>query len=304
MIKIIVFSSLGLLSLYFHSPILALILGLVWGLFSKSPIVSHHAKLTEILLKVSIVGLGFGMNFSQVWQAGVDGFWLTLISITLTMGLGLLVGRWLRVSKNTSILISSGTAICGGSAIAAVSPIVQAKSEQISMAMAVVFLLNAVALLIFPLIGQWLELTQQQFGLWAALAIHDTSSVVGAASQYGTEALQTATTVKLVRALWILPLAFILMLVLKKPEQKLKFPVFILLFVLASVISSFFPVAQSIAPIIYSSAKGLLVGVLFLVGSMVDRKTIMAIGIKPFVQGVSLWLVVSTGALGFVLYFI
>jgi uncharacterized integral membrane protein (TIGR00698 family) len=239
------------------------------------------------------VGLGFGMNLHHAIAAGKEGFVLTIFSIVTTLLTGLWLGKRLGIDTKTAFLIASGTAICGGSAIAAVSPLVKANEKQISVALGAVFVLNAVALFIFPVVGQWLNMPQHTFGLWCAIAIHDTSSVVGASAKYGAEALQIATTVKLERALWIIPLSIITTLVYKSEGKKIQLPYFIGLFILAMLASSYYPEYGFIYQhFVHFSKKGLAL-TLFLIGAGLNLETIKAVGIKPFLQGIILWIFIS-----------
>ena len=222
------------------TPPVMLFLGLVYALFCGQPYPSTNKKLSKLLLQYSVVGLGFGMNLYESLASGREGMLFTIVSVFGTLMIGMLIGRkLLKVDKETAYLISSGTAICGGSAIAAVGPVIKAKPENMSVALAVVFILNAIALFLFPSIGHWLGLSQQEFGTWAAIAIHDTSSVVGAGAAYGEEALQVATTIKLTRALWIIPLAFATSFLFKSKDRKVSIPWFILYFVIAILLNTF-----------------------------------------------------------------
>lgn len=278
---------------FVDTPI-ALLAGVIMAQFFAHPFPKTNKLLTKYLLQVSVVGLGFGMNAVQAMQAGKEGFWFTIISISCTLTLGLLLGKWFKVEKNTSFLISTGTAICGGSAIAAVSPIVKANEKQLSTALGTIFVLNSVALLIFPQIGKWLQMSQHQFGVWAAIAIHDTSSVVGAAHKYGAEALQIATTIKLERALWIIPVSLITALVFRSDSKKVKIPYFIFLFVVAMLLNSFIPAVGVVSPyIVFISKIGLKI-TLFLIGSSLSMELLKSVGIKPLLQGVLLWFAIST----------
>jgi uncharacterized integral membrane protein (TIGR00698 family) len=244
-----------------------------------------------------VVGLGFGMNVHSALQAGKEGILFTVASITGTLLFGTLMGRWLNIEKKTSFLISSGTAICGGSAIAAISPVIKAEEKQISVALGCVFILNSIALFIFPLIGHYLNLSQTQFGLWCAIAIHDTSSVVGAASKYGTHALEVATTVKLARALWIIPVAFLSTFLFKNKSKKVSIPYFIGLFILAMIANTYLPVVMLISPYVINIAKAGLTLTLFLIGAGLSRKVLASVGVKPLLQGVALWIAISGAAL-------
>jgi len=275
----------------------ALIAGLIFGLvFAPHPYVEESRSLARFLLQASVVGLGFGMNRAQVVHAGRSGFIYTAISISIATGLGLLLGLWLRVAKKSSFLITMGTAICGGSAIAALSPVIEADGDAIAVAMGTVFALNSVALLAFPLIGHALNLTQTQFGLWAALAIHDTSSVVGAASKYGSQALAIGTTVKLARALWIVPVS-LLTAYLFKSKARINFPWFILLFCVAAAMKSYLPMGHALYAMLYSLGKTGLVVTLFLIGTGLAKATLKQVGMRPLMQGVALWVVIGAASL-------
>ena len=285
----------------FISPPIALALGLAAALILGPSFPDHRGKITRILLQVSVVGLGFGMNFSQVLEAGKDGILFTIVTIFGTLILGYFLGKILKVEMKTSHLISCGTAICGGSAIAAVAPVIDADEDQISVSLGTVFILNSIALFIFPLLGGLFHLTQDQFGVWSAIAIHDTSSVVGAAAKFGEEALQIATTVKLARALWIAPVAMLTAWFFAERSARFYIPLFILLFLLASVARSYVPLPEAFyETIVFLAKKGLTV-TLFLIGASLSLKTIKAVGIKPLVQGVALWVIISVVSLWAVL---
>lgn len=280
----------------------ALVLGVTLTLIFGNPFLAFLKQNSRSLLAYSVVGLGFGMNLGVVAKVGLQGVAYTVIGIALTFNFGLLFGKILKTSADCTLLITVGTAICGGSAIAAVSPTIHAKQEDISVALATVFLLNALALLVFPVIGHALSLNESQFGLWCALAIHDTSSVVGASMQFGTEALQIATTVKLARALWIIPVALITGFIYarKNPQlQKAKAsrPWFILGFVLAAAVVTAFPNLQATGHQIEAVAKRLLVLSLFCIGACLTRATLKAVGFRPLILGVVLWLVVASATL-------
>lgn len=300
--KVIFWLALIICAMPFMSPPYALFLGLLLSFFITNPLGKKRSKYTAFLLKASIVGLGFGININTALQAGKDGFIYTIISIAGTLLVGTLLGRMFKVDKVTSYLVSTGTAICGGSAIAATAPVTNAKEEQISVALVVVFVLNAIALFIFPAIGHWLDLSQSQFGIWAAIAIHDTSSVVGAASTYGEEALNIATTIKLVRALWIIPLVVLTAFIFKKKGAKTSIPWFIGLFVLAMLISSNVPQLEPVIPYIVRAAKTGFTITLFLIGSGLSPKALKSVGSKPLLQGVLLWALVSITSLMAILY--
>lgn len=279
------------------SPPVALLMGIVFAQFFTHPYLSFNKKATKFLLQASVVGLGFGMNVTDALQTGKEGAVITAISIIATLLIGLVLGKIFRVEKITSFLISGGTAICGGSAIAALSPIVKANEKQISVALGTVFILNSVALFIFPAIGQWFNLSQPDFGLWCAIAIHDTSSVVGAAAKYGSRALEVATTVKLTRALWIIPLALFSALWFKSKDAKIEIPYFIGLFIVAIIINTYVPFMQPLGPGIVSVAKQGLTLTLFLIGSGLSKELLKSVGVKPIVQGVILWIIVSVVSL-------
>lgn len=278
-------------------PPLALTAGLIFGLTTVHSFHSESRGLSKFLLQAAVVCLGFGMNLKEVVHAGRSGFMYTAISITFVLGLGVLLGKLLRVGKTQSLLISCGTAICGGSAIAAMAPIVRADDEEMAVSLGTVFVLNSVALLLFPFIGWHLHLSQTQFGLWAALAIHDTSSVVGAGAKYGSVALAVATTVKLARALWIVPVA-IATAMMKKSKAKIAWPWFILYFCLAAVLATYLPrfVPQSAGALASLSRLGrsALTVVLFLIGTGITRNTVREVGVRPMIQGVTLWIVIAS----------
>lgn len=284
----------------YGSPPVALALGLF---LAFNPFPQLQGKPTTYLLQASVVLLGFGMDLGAVYRAGKEGILFTIATIFGTLILGYLAGRILNVNFKTSTLISSGTAICGGSAIAAVAPAIEAQSEQISVSLSTVFLLNSVALFIFPLIGHALNLTQNQFGIWSAIAIHDTSSVVGASGTYGAEALAVATTVKLARALWIAPVALLFAYIYRKkdgsPKAKLAIPWFILLFLGATAIRTYVPdwVEPSVFDAIVNLARAGMTVTLFLIGASLSRQTLKAVGIRPLVQGLFLWVVISIAGL-------
>ncbi len=294
----IVFFILVLISLsgFINSPI-ALALGIVYALFFKHPYADLSQKAVKWLLKIAVIGLGFGMYMSEALAAGKDGFLLTLFSIITTLGLGYLIGKALKLDKKLSHLIATGTAICGGSAIAAVAPVIRSKNENISIALAVVFILNAIALLLFPYIGHLLDLSQYNFGLWAAIAIHDTSSVVGAAQAYGNEALSVATTVKLARALWIIPVSIISLILFKGKGEGVKIPWFIFLFLLAIIINTYTKFPETLSVKISSISRLLLVLTLFLIGTSLSKERIKSSGMKPMALGIILWLVISISSL-------
>jgi uncharacterized integral membrane protein (TIGR00698 family) len=282
---------------------LAVISGIILTLIFGNPYIEKTQKIASNLLSWSVVGLGFGMNLITVAKVGIGGIGYTVVSIGFATAVGILLGRLLKNQRDTSVLITFGTAICGGSAIAAISPTIKAKQHDISVALAVVFLLNAVALLIFPFIGHQLNLTQEQFGLWSALAIHDTSSVVGATLQYGEKALEVGTTVKLARALWIVPITLILSYIYSKyifhkearhdVIQKAKKPWFILWFLVAAALVTWVPVLKTPGVYIKNIAEHALVLTLFCIGSNLSKSAIKSVGIKTFIQGILLWLIIA-----------
>ncbi|MCT3833391.1 putative sulfate exporter family transporter [Elizabethkingia anophelis] len=281
----------------FVEPPLALILGFVVSFFIGHPYIKHNSFAAKYLLQFSVVGLGFGMNLTEAIKVGKEGLIFTVASIFFTLIVGLIIGRYLKINKSTSTLISGGTAICGGSAIAALAPVINAKDEDISVAMACIFILNALALLIFPVIGHQLNMSQDQFGLWSAIAIHDTSSVIGSAQKYGEEALKIATTVKLERALWIIPVSILFSVLNKGSVKKIKIPYFILGFIGAILLAYYFPQIRPFGEIMVFTAKKALNITLFLIASGLSISSIKKVGVKPLVQGVLLWIFISVGSL-------
>ena len=287
------------------TPPVALFLGLVFALLCGQAYPKFNKKVSKKLLQYSVVGLGFGMNLHASLASGKEGMMFTIISVVGTMVIGMFIGRkLLKMNRDTSYLISSGTAICGGSAIAAVGPVIKAKDSDMSVALATIFILNAIALFIFPVFGQWLGLNQQEFGTWAAIAIHDTSSVVGAGAAYGEEALQVATTIKLTRALWIIPLALATSFIFKGDGKKVSIPWFILWFIVAILLNTYVldavpEVGKAIAGL---ARKGLII-TMFFIGASLSTDVLKSVGVKPLVQGVLLWLVISVGSLLYILYF-
>ncbi len=292
-----------LFTAYFSAP-LALLLGLVMGILVGNPWQAYTSKGAKYALQIAVVGLGFGINMYQVAETGLTGLIYTAVSLGFTLLAGYLLARMLGVGPKLSHLVNVGTAICGGSAIAAVAPTIKAEPQDISVSLAIVFILNAVALFVFPALGSWFDLTDEQFGTWAAIAIHDTSSVVGAASRYSQKALEIATTLKLTRALWIVPMVLLSAYLFRSKETKLSIPLFIPLFVLASVIFTFIPSAQTIAPILVTIAKRILVLSLFLIGININLATLKTISARPFWQGLLLWLLVGTLSLLGVIYLV
>ena len=285
------------------TPPVALFLGLVFALLCGQAYPKFNKKVSKKLLQYSVVGLGFGMNLHASLASGKEGMMFTIISVIGTMIIGMFIGRKiLKVNRDTSYLISSGTAICGGSAIAAVGPVIKAKDSDMSVALATIFVLNAIALFIFPVMGGWLGLTQQEFGTWAAIAIHDTSSVVGAGAAYGEEALQIATTIKLTRALWIIPLALATSVIFKNGGKKISIPWFILWFIVAVLLNTY--VLDSV-PEVGKAISGLarrgLIITMFFIGASLSTDVLKTVRVKPLLQGVLLWLVISIGSLAYIL---
>lgn len=280
----------------------ALLLGVGLALLFTNPYLPQTRAWTPKLLQAAVIGLGAGMNLMTVARVGMHGIGYTVLGISFTMALGLLLARWLKTSRDISLLITTGTAICGGSAIAALAPTIRAKPHDVSVSLATVFLLNALALLIFPGFGHALELSQQQFGLWAALAIHDTSSVVGASMQFGAQALEVGTTVKLARALWIVPLTLAIgYWVNRKADSvsdvKAKKPWFILGFLLAAALVTWVPSLSEPGHWVEWIAKRIMVLTLFLIGASLTRESLRAVGIRPLVLGVVLWIVTASVSL-------
>ena len=279
------------------TPPIALVLGIIISQIFTNPFKSKTSKLTKLLLQCSVVGLGFGMNIFEAAKAGQDAIIFTISTIGLTILLGIIVGKFLLVNRKSAMLISVGTAICGGSAIAAVSPIIEANENEISVSLGIVFMLNTLALFIFPFIGHLIHASQAQFGWWAAIAIHDTSSVVGAAHAYGETALQIATTIKLERALWIIPVSLVTAIFFKTSSRKISIPYFVFLFIVAMAINTFVPQIQPLgAYIVLLSKKGLTL-TLFLIGTGITRSAIKAVGLRPFLLGIILWIVISISSL-------
>lgn len=290
------------------TPPVALFLGLAFALSCGQAHPKFNKKVSKYLLQYSVVGLGFGMNLQASLASGKEGMEFTIISVIGTLLIGWVIGRkFLKVDRDTSYLISTGTAICGGSAIAAVGPVLKAKDTEMSVALGTIFILNAIALFVFPVIGHALGMSQQEFGTWAAIAIHDMSSVVGAGAAYGEEALKIATTIKLTRALWIIPLAFVTSFIFKSKGQKISIPWFIFFFVLAMVFNTY---------VLDTTATGVMIGeginnfarktltiTLFFIGASLSRDVLKAVGVKPLVQGVLLWVVISLSTLAYIYWF-
>ena len=281
----------------FLSPALSLLMGIVMALVLGNPFPVFSKKASKKALQVSVVGLGFGMNLCESLAAGKQGMIFTIVSVVGVMCIGVLIGKWMKVNQKSAYLIATGTAICGGSAIAAVGPVIDADDDQMSMSLATIFILNTIALFVFPPIGRWIGLSQEQFGLWAAIAIHDTSSVVGAGAAFGQDALQIATTVKLTRALWIIPLALVSSLIFRAKGKKVSIPWFILLFVLAMVLNTFLPIPSAATGLIVMLSRKLLCMTLFLIGCGLSLSSIKKVGARPLALGVLLWIVISISTL-------
>ena len=285
------------------TPPVVLFIGLVFALLCGQAYPTFNKNISKKLLQYSVIGLGFGMNLQASLASGKEGMLFTIISVVGTLLIGMFIGcKVLRLNRNTSYLISSGTAICGGSAIAAVGPIIKAKDTDMSMALATIFILNAIGLFLFPVLGHWLGLSQQDFGTWAAIAIHDTSSVVGAGAAYGEEALQVATTIKLTRALWIIPLALVTSVIFRSEDKKISIPWFILFFIVAMLINTYlladFPqIGKFIAGI---ARKGLII-TMFFIGASLSVDVIKSVGIRPLLQGILLWIIISAASLAYIL---
>lgn len=297
--KTVFFLLLILSATGFISPPIALCAGIIFGLSLEHPYAGDSRALAKFLLQASIVALGFGMNLHEVLKAGRSGFLYTALGIGFALAAGFLIGKLVSVRGTTSYLISVGTAICGGSAIAAIGPILEAGDEEMAVSLGTVFILNSIALLIFPSIGGHFHLSQSQFGLWSALAIHDTSSVVGAASRYGNEALVVATTVKLARALWIVPLALATAAV-RHSRSKIQIPWFIFLFCLAAVINTYGPQEPRLSQMFFQLGRLGLTVTLYLIGTGISRATLEDVGWRPLAQGVFLWILVGVTSLYFI----
>lgn len=289
------------------SPAFALFLGLMFAFMFDCPYPKFNKKTSKYLLQASVVGLGFGMNLTESLRSGSEGMLFTIVSVVGVMVIGVLVGYWLKMNRKTSYLISSGTAICGGSAIAAVGPVLKADENEMAVSLCVIFVLNAIALFVFPLFGEWAGMSARQFGTWAAIAIHDTSSVVGAGEAYSNilramgdpnagEALQIATLIKLTRALWIIPLALVTMLVFREKGSRISIPWFIFLFILAMVINTYFNLPESlVGALVYIAKKGLVL-TLFLIGASLSVKAVKSVGLRPFMLAVLLWFVIGVSS--------
>ncbi len=297
---LIPFALLGMSSLVITAPI-ALLCGLIFAFAFENPFPKFNKKCSKYLLQVAVVCLGFNMNLQESLKSGVDGMMFTIVSVIGVMVLGSMIGYWLHVNRKTAYLISSGTAICGGSAIAAVGPVLKADSDEMAVSLGVIFILNSIALFIFPPLGHLFGMSQVQFGTWAAIAIHDTSSVVGAGETYGELALQTATLIKLTRALWIIPLALVTMFIFRDKTGKVSIPWFIFLFVAAMIINTYIPLPSWFTDTMVFIAKRGMVVTLFMIGASLTVKMIKNVGAKPLMLAVALWIIISITSLAVVL---
>jgi len=284
------------------SPPIALFSGLILTLTIGAPFSNCNKFISKYLLQISVVGLGFGMNLLDSVKAGSDGMFFTMFSVVSVLFIGITVGKWLGISKIPSFLIASGTAICGGSAIAAVGPIAKADECEMSVSLATIFVLNAIALFLFPVLGHWFHLSQHQFGMWAAIAIHDTSSVVGAGATFGEEALKVATTVKLTRALWIIPLSVFTSIYFKSKGDKVFIPWFIFLFILAMVMNTYLNIPKTLTHGIVVVSRQCLTITLFFIGAGLSRATLKSVGVRPLVLGLTLWIFIAVVSLGFICF--
>lgn len=292
------FKELGLPQI--SAPI-ALLLGLVFAFIFPNPYPKFNKKTSKYLLQVSVVCLGFNMNLHESLRSGSEGMLFTVVSVIGVMVLGVMVGYWMHINRKTAYLISSGTAICGGSAIAAVGPVLKANENEMAVSLGVIFILNSIALFIFPPLGHLLDMSQEQFGTWAAIAIHDTSSVVGAGESYGESALQIATLIKLTRALWIIPLAIATMFIFRDKSSKISVPWFIFIFVLAMVVNTYVALPEAFVSVMVWIARRGMVLTLFLIGASLSLASIKSVGVKPLLQAVILWIVISMSSLAVVL---
>ncbi len=288
---------LNLLGLPQVTAPVALLAGLIFAFTCRNPYPVFNKKCSKYLLQVAVVCLGFNMNLQESLRSGADGMLFSVVSVVSVMALGVLLGYSLHIHRKTAYLISSGTAICGGSAIAAVGPVIKADENNMAVSLGVIFILNAVALFIFPPIGHMLDMSQQQFGTWAAIAIHDTSSVVGAGEVYGEQALQIATLIKLTRALWIIPLAIVTMFIFRDGTGKVSIPWFIFLFILAMVANTYLPLPGWLtSSLVWVARRGMVV-TLFLIGASLSLATVRQVGVRPLLLAIALWIVISVSSL-------
>lgn len=286
------------------TPPMALLIGLIFALTEGCPAPKFNKKMSKYLLQVSVVGLGFGMNLIESLRSGAEGMTFTVISVIGVMAIGVALAAYMSIDRRTGYLISAGTAICGGSAIAAVGPVLKANENQMAVSLGVIFILNSIALFIFPPLGHIFDMSQQQFGTWAAIAIHDTSSVVGAGEAYGPEALQLATLIKLTRALWIIPLALVTMFFFRDKSEssgRISIPWFIFLFVAAMALNTYVNLPEWLTTTLVLIAKRGLVLTLFLIGCSLSRATLRSVGFKPMLQAVILWVVIGVASFAVVM---
>lgn len=285
------------------TPPFLLFMGLLFALLCGQPFPKFNKKCSKMLLQYSVVGLGFGMNLEASLASGAEGMSFTIISVFGTLAIGWFIGRkLLKVDRNTSYLVSSGTAICGGSAIAAVGPVINAKESEMSVALGTVFILNAIALFVFPVIGRALGMGDVEFGTWAAIAIHDTSSVVGAGAAYSDAALEVATTIKLTRALWIIPVALLTAVIFRSKGKKLTVPWFIFWFVVAMVVNTYLlDSVPRVGEVINGVARKCLTLTMFFIGASLSLDVLRQVGVKPLLQGVLLWVLISVVSLAYIM---
>lgn len=278
------------------TPAYALLLGLIFAFVFENPFPKFNKKASKYLLQASVVGYGFSMNLQESLKSGVEGMAFTIVSVVGVMAIGVMLGYRLHIERKTAYLISSGTAICGGSAIAAVGPVLKANDNEMAVSLGVIFILNALALFIFPPLGKLAAMTDTQFGTWAAIAIHDTSSVVGAGDAFGGKALEVATLIKLTRALWIIPLALVTMLIFRDKTAKISIPWFIFLFIIAMVANTYAGLPTDFGPAMAFWAKKGMVITLFLIGASLSLKSIKAVGTKPLLLAVLLWILIGVSS--------
>ena len=286
------------------TPPIALLIGLLYAFICGQAYPAYNKKCSKMLLQYSVVGLGFGMNIEASLASSKEGIIFTVLSVSGTIILGWLLGRkLLKLERRTSYLISSGTAICGGSAIAAVGPIINAKGAEMSVALGTIFILNAIALFIFPSIGHALGLDEVQFGTWAAIAIHDTSSVVGAGGAYGDTALEIATTIKLTRALWIIPVALCTAVVFRTQGKKIAIPWFIFWFIVAMVVNTYLlDSVPTVGSVVSGIARKCLTVTMFFIGASLSLDVLRQVGLRPLLLGILLWIMVSVISLAYIVF--
>lgn len=298
LVILLILMPLGKWGLWTITAPIALLLGLVFAFaFPNPPCPKFNKKCSKYLLQVAVVCLGFNMNLEQSLKSGSEGMLFTVVSVVGVMTLGVLIGYWMHLNRKSAYLISSGTAICGGSAIAAVGPVLKANSDEMAVSLGVIFILNAIALFIFPPIGHLLEMSQTQFGTWAAIAIHDTSSVVGAGETFGPQALEIATLIKLTRALWIIPLALATMFIFRDKTGKISIPWFIFMFIGAMVINTYVSLPAWFTETMVWVAKRGMVVTLFMIGASLTIKMIRSVGVKPLMLAILLWIIIGTSSL-------